>query len=206
MKRHFISISPLHTFTTPLLRQKTFLLLIIIIIHHCVYCTRILKNYIFLFSFHHYLNNVAIMRKRYFFSFCYYLHYVMIKRKNFFILLLRSLRYDQEISFFILLLRSLHHDQEKKCFFHLVTKSTIPWSREKKFQHSFRYVMVTGEGNLIFIAPLLWWRYDHEKIFFFHLTTTFTTQISSYIIFHLSTTLSTKKSPNDILPRKIRLT
>ena len=97
MKRHFISISPLHTFTTPFLRQKTlFLLLIIIIIRHYVYHTRFLKNYIFLFSFHHYLNNVAIMRKRCFFhfattfttswsrekffSFCCCAHYAMIKR------------------------------------------------------------------------------------------------------------------------------
>ena len=129
MKRHFISISPLHTFTTPLLRQKTlFLLLIIITIRHYVYHTRFLKNYIFLFSFHHYLNNVAIMRKRCFFSFCYYLHYVMIKRKIFFILLLRSLRHDQEISFFILLLRSLHHDQERKNF---STPFATSWSLEK---------------------------------------------------------------------------
>ena len=82
----------------------------------------------------------------------YYLHHVMIK-----------------IIFFFSFLLLLHHDQKKKITIWLL----LPWPRVKTyFFHlvtTFKYAMV--KRILIFIAPLLWLRYDHEKnvLFLFHL-------------------------------------
>ena len=82
----------------------------------------------------------------------YYLHHVMIKRIFFF-------------SFLLL----LHHDQKKKITIWLL----LPWPRVKTyFFHlvtTFKYAKV--RRILIFIAPLLSLRYDHEKnvLFLFHL-------------------------------------
>ena len=57
--------------------------------------------------------------------------------------------------------------------------------RKKKFffisaLHSLRHGH--KKNKLIFIAPLPGLRYDHKKISFFNFTTTFTMQISSYIL------------------------
>ena len=117
----------------------------------------------------------------------------------------------------------------RKNFSHIFATFTKPWSREKTFfwfcyhvhyamikrkksffhlSHYFHYVIVTGKRNLIFITPLLWLCYDHKKKHFFHFTTTFTMQISSYIILHQPATPTTSLTcwKNDIFPIKICVT
>ena len=128
------------------------------------------------------------------------------KKKFFFIWWLRSLRHDQEKKDFFSFSHNVHYamikreksgffhlvtkfttpwQERKKVFFHLVTTFTTPWSRGKNFfflisaLHSLRHGH--KKNKLIFISPLPWLRYDHKKISFFHFTTTFTTQIYSYV-------------------------
>ena len=75
--------------------------------------------------------------------------------------------------------------REKKVFFHLVTKFTTPWSREKNFffsfQHYIHYAMVTRKVNWYLLHDYLDYATVIKKYPFFHFTATFTTQIYSYI-------------------------
>ena len=95
----------------------------------------------------------------------------MIKEeKSFFHLVTSVLCHDQEKNKFFLFSHYVHNiDQERFFFFHLVTTFTTPWSREFFFffisaLHSPRHGH--KKNKLIFIAPLLWLRYDHKKYLF----------------------------------------
>ena len=87
-------------------------------------------------------------------------------------------------------LRSLRHDLRVKIFFFFITyyvhyamikrKPFFFISALRSIRHCYR------KRNLIFIEPLLWLRYDYEKIVLFYFTGTFTMEISSYMIFHRS--------------------
>ena len=110
----------------------------------------------------------------------------------------------KRIIFFISLLHFLRHDQREKN--HLVT---TPWSREKRFSISALRSMRCGhrKRNLIFIALLLWLRYDHEKKYSFlfhcdfHFGNIFLHDLTSIYYTQYVANLS-KKFPNDIFPRK----
>ena len=114
----------------------------------------------------------------FFSSFRCYVHYCMIKRKFFFILLLRSLRYDQEKKnfFFIKSLRSILYHSELR---HFGTTFNTPWSQEKKL-------------NFYCTTTLTTLRSIKKKIFF-HFNTMFTMQIYSST-YYAHTSLTYRKS------------
>ena len=139
-------------------------------------------------------------QKKYYFDFHHF--YFSTKFTSFTTFIMSWLR---EFFFFIFLLLSLRHSQKQIIIIWLL----LPWPRVKKF--FFHLVTTFSHGHrkriLIFIAPLLWLRYDHEKkCSFFYFTCTFTMEMSSYMILHLPTTLirhyPSKNFPNDILPGK----
>ena len=104
----------------------------------------------------------------------YYRHHVMIKR----------------IFFFFIFFATFNTSWSKEKKNHLVTTFTTPWPKVKTFfffiSHCVHYTMIKRKTfffiltprsirhghrkrNLIFNAPLLWLRYDHEKnIILFH--------------------------------------
>ena len=59
--------------------------------------------------------------------------------------------------------------KKEKCFFHLATRITMPWSREKKFFFSFsyydHYAMLKIEKNFIHLATMF--SKEERKKFFF---------------------------------------
>ena len=130
------------------------------------------------------------MINNFFSSFRCYVHYCMIKRNFFFILLLRSLRHDQEKKFFFSSSQYVQYAmiQKKIHFFHFGTTFNTPWSQEKKL--IFYCTAATINKKILFFS--FQYHVHYANIFI-------------YLLLPYVTNLS-KKSPNDILPRKTCVT